>query len=118
VVVFRFAQGEATDPIDTKSFAVAVDGEDRSALFQVSATEAWGPIMRLQAEAGGGLIAAGAHELAARICSSRGACATVVATVVVVPPVARAPEASNPQPERRPSALDRLIAIARKLLLP
>jgi hypothetical protein len=33
VVVFRFAAGEPNDLIDVRSFAVAVDGHDRTQLF-------------------------------------------------------------------------------------
>jgi hypothetical protein len=117
VIVFRFAQGEPSDPIDTRTFAVAVDGEDRTALFQVAALEAWGPLAAARDD-GGDAIAAGPHQVAARVCSSRGACATTSATVMVVPPVARGADADQSESQKRPSVLDRLISITRKLLLP
>ncbi|HEU5184909.1 MAG TPA: hypothetical protein VFU01_10100 [Gemmatimonadaceae bacterium] len=117
VVVFRFAQGEASDPIDTRSFAVAVDGQDRTALFQVAALEAWGPLAPVRND-GGDAIAPGPHQIAARICSSRGACGTTSATVMLVPPVARSLETNTSESQRRPSVLDRIIAITRKLLQP
>ena len=83
IVVFRFAPGESGDPIDAQSFSVTVGGENRSGLFQVAASEAWGPLAPAaagQAEA----MAPGVHAIAARICSVRGACAEVSAMVTVV----------------------------------
>lgn len=82
IVVFRFAPGEADDPIDARSFAVSVDGDDRTPLFQATATEAWGTLAAL----GHSTIPAGAHQIVARICSSRGACAEASAVVTVVAP--------------------------------
>jgi hypothetical protein len=81
-VVFRFALGEPDDPLDTRSFLVAVDGHDRTALFQLSGSQAWGPLV--PPSENGGVLTPGAHQLTARICSSRGACATVSATVTAV----------------------------------
>jgi hypothetical protein len=88
VVVFRFAPGEPNDPIDVRSFAVGVDGHDRTHLFQVNGGEAWGPLAPPDAESA---LEPGSHEIAARICSSRGACADVSATVLVVPSVVPIP---------------------------
>ncbi|HEY2854902.1 MAG TPA: hypothetical protein VGJ18_18740 [Gemmatimonadaceae bacterium] len=42
--MFRFATGDSSDPIDTHSFAVAVDGKDRTALFQEAGDVAFGPL--------------------------------------------------------------------------
>jgi hypothetical protein len=79
VAVLRFMSVEPTDPIDALSFSVAIDGKDRTALFQATQGEAWGPL------AGSGeTLAAGQHELAARICTSHGECGTAKATVTVV----------------------------------
>ena len=88
VVVFRFAQGEPTDPIDLASFAVSVDGEDRTGLFQVATQpigEAWGPLA--DAAAAQEELAVGAHIVAARICTTRGLCGTLQSTMTVMPPV-------------------------------
>ena len=80
VVMFRFASGEPGDPIDAASFAVALDGEDGTAGFQVSATEGWGALVAGTREAA---LALGLHALEARICSARGACATTSTAIVV-----------------------------------
>ena len=80
VVMFRFASGEPGDPIDAASFAVALDGEDRTVGFQVSATEGWGALAAGSREAA---LALGSHALEARICSARGACATTSTAIVV-----------------------------------
>lgn len=79
VAVLRFMSVEPTDPIDALSFSVAVDGKDKTALFQASQGEAWGPLA-----APNEVLAAGQHELAARICTSHGECGTAKATVTVV----------------------------------
>ena len=71
VVVFRFAQGEADDPVDAATFRVSVDGRDRTALFQIAAGQAWGPLGEPSSGASSGtsaLVSAGAHQVAARVC--------------------------------------------------
>ena len=116
VVVFRFAHGEPSDPIDATSFRVAVDGTDRSALFQVSATEAWGPLGVARPEASADSLAVGAHQMEARICSSRGTCAITAATVTVMP----APVKPNPASptDRKARLLDLLLTAAKRLIEP
>jgi hypothetical protein len=79
VVVLRFMSVEAADPINALSFSVAVDGKDKTSLFQASQGEAWGPLVGPDET-----LSAGQHELAARICTSHGACATAKATVMLV----------------------------------
>lgn len=85
VAVFRFNAAEPTDPVDALSFAVAVDGQDRTALFQLVGTEAWG-----QLTPQGHDLSVGPHDVWARICSQRGICsvarATVQATTSATPP--------------------------------
>ena len=68
VVVFRFVQGEPTDPVDARTFAVAVDSQDRTSLFQVTSGEAWGPLADHTQP-----LVLGPHQVSARICSTRGA---------------------------------------------
>lgn len=114
VVVLRFSQGEPNDPIDVGSFAIAVDGQDRTRQFQVTATEAWGP---LGPDAGASPIEAGAHQLAARICSSRGACTELATTVSVVPPAVGGAE-GDPGDSRRRRLLAALLDAVRKILVP
>jgi hypothetical protein len=111
VVVFRFAPGEAADPIDAGSFAVIVDGQSRNALFQVTAGEAWGPIFPTKS---GAESVAGSHQVTARICSTRGACSETSATVVVVGSSAATENAAG----RKRSLVDVLLSVARKLLVP
>lgn len=115
VVVFRFAPGEATDPIDARSFAVTVDGADRTGAFQVTATEAWGLIADPSTESPGGAAADAQYTVAARICSLRGACAGLIATIGTASSPAVAPEVDG---SRRERFIDLLIRAARKLLGP
>jgi hypothetical protein len=116
VVIFRFAPGELTDPLDARSFSVGIDGEDKTALFQVTFGEAWGPL------SGGGEkpIGLGAHQVSARICSTRGACADATTTVTVVPCKTGASSAapSAASRNRRERLLDLVLQAARKLLAP
>lgn len=115
IVVFRFAPGESGDPIDARSFSVTVNTENRSALFQVAASEAWGPL----APAVPGhapAIAPGAHRVAARICSVRGACAEVIAMVTVVASPSSIPEKASV--DRKRTLIDLLLLAARKLINP
>lgn len=116
VVVFRFAAGEPNDPIDVRSFAVAVDGQVHTRLFQVSAGEAWGPLAPLEEDAPP--LDAGAHQLVARICSSRGACAELSATVSVVPSAVEGADSGPPRSLRRRKLLDALLDAVRKILTP
>lgn len=115
IIVFRFIPGSEADPVDARSFAVAVDGESRSALFQVTATEAWGPMVS-RAEGGKSASAVGPRQIAARICSVRGACSEIAATVSVVQSAAAGVE--HIMPDRKRSVIDLLLAAARKLLEP
>lgn len=78
VAVLRFMSVEPTDPIDALSFSVAVDGKDKTALFQATPGEAWGPLAGADET-----LAAGQHELTARICTSHGECGTAKATITV-----------------------------------
>ena len=114
VVVFRFAPGEPNDPIDARTFAVALDGMDRTAQFHITAGEAWGSLAHEPDEAG---LSRGAHQLSARICSARGACVEVSATVSVIegsPAVGEPPEPAADA--RRRKVLDAVITAIRKLL--
>jgi hypothetical protein len=113
VVVFRFAQGEPTDPVDVQSFTVVVDGYDRTSLFQVSAGEAWGPLGDSAHP-----LPAGVHQVTARICSTRGACATVSATVTAVADPAGAATGAVAPARRRAWLVDLVLQAARKLLQP
>lgn len=114
VVVFRFAPGEPGDPLDAASFRVAVDAVDETARFQVAATEAWGAIGPAAADPRA--IAPGPHQIAARICSTRGACASLDATVTVLPPRTAADSSGIKKPGRRERVLDALLAAVKRLL--
>lgn len=111
VVVFRFAAGEQGDPIDARSFAMSVDGRDRTSLFQMTVAEAWGPLISA-AET----INLGRHELVARICSARGACSMTTATIAVSAAglSSDAPASKNQQKKTR--ILDALLGALRTLL--
>ena len=86
VVVLRFAQGEAGDPIDPGSFKVTVDGVDRTALFRVAEGEAWGPLGDASAAGSTGVatgVSPGPRTVSARICSARGVCGVLSVVVDV-----------------------------------
>lgn len=113
VVVFRFAQGEPDDAIDAKSFAVSVDGVDVTPGFQVAGSEAWGSLIGALNEP----LAAGIHQVIARICSARGACGSASASVSVQAPSITQPAAATPA-AKHGHFLDLVVRTARKLLLP
>jgi hypothetical protein len=114
IVVFRFASGDSSDPVDARSFAVSVDGKDASARFQIARDEAWGSLASEPNEPAS--IALGAHQIAARICSIRGACTEVSATATVVVSATSPPKESTPA-DRKRTLIDLLLAAA-KLLSP
>lgn len=94
VVVFRFAQWEADDPVDATSLRVWVDGEDRSRSFQLANGEARGSLAsRLtsgdSATTAGNpaLVTPGVRLVVARLCSTRGVCGEARAPVTVLPAV-------------------------------
>ena len=113
VVVFRFAPGDSTDAVDARSFTITVDGKERSAGFQAAHDMVWGALAPPDEAPG---LSAGAHAIVARICSVRGACGDVSATVMVT--VAGAADANAPAPNRKRTVLDLVLAALRKLLLP
>lgn len=82
-VVLRFAQGEPGDPLDLTSFAVWVDSCDRTALFRVASSEAWGPLAPAAVPGEPVKLRLGVHQVVARICSTRGACSTISVPVEV-----------------------------------
>ncbi|MFL5616046.1 MAG: hypothetical protein ACJ796_20440 [Gemmatimonadaceae bacterium] len=115
VVVFRFAPGDSTDPVDARSFAVSVDANDATPLFQITNELVSGPLS--SPNDSHGPPALGAHQLVARICSMRGACTEITAGVSVAASAAIA----APMPaktSRKQTLLDLLLAAARKLLNP
>ena len=115
-LVFRFAPGDANDPIDAQSFAVTVDGVDHTSRFHVTAAEAWG--MLEDADGGDAAdVGTGVRQVFARVCSTRGACAEVSTTVPVVE-AARANSASSngSSSARRRRVVDAVVAAILRLL--
>lgn len=118
VIVFRFFQGEPADPLEVSSFSVAVDGQDQTALFRITASEAWGPLAD-PAQSSRGPISVGIHQVSARICSSRGTCSTAARTVTVAASPGNQKATDMPAGEtRRQRVFDLLLHAARKLLIP
>ncbi|HEX6252525.1 MAG TPA: hypothetical protein VFZ56_13975 [Gemmatimonadaceae bacterium] len=112
VVVFRFAAGEPGDPVDARSFAVTVDGEDRTELFQLSLAVAWGPLASPD-----DAIEPGSHEVVARICSARGACiATTTLVTVGVSAVNTTESAGGKSTRKKKQLLDALFGALRTLI--
>ena len=108
--VFRYSAGDASDPLDVRSFTVLVDGVDRSSRFRATADAAWG---RIADRDGAGIRA---HEIRGSICSVRRVCTEVVAIVTVIGAPAAKEDAVNK--ERRRRVIDLLLEAARKLLRP
>jgi hypothetical protein len=130
VVVFRFVPGEPNDPIDLASFAVTVDGRDRTPSFQVTSAEAWGSLAEGPAVSTDSSLALGTHQISARICSARGACGVLVTSLTIVPSQLES-RASQPAAEgaaadssgssassRRRRVIDAVLAALSKLLSP
>jgi hypothetical protein len=111
VVVFRFTSVESADPIDARSFAVTVDGKDNTSVFQMTGTEAWGPLMSASQA-----IDLGRHEVVARICSSRGACNTASAVVNVASAGPASGEAAAKGQSKKVKILDALLGAIRTLI--
>jgi hypothetical protein len=80
VVGFRYASSTEADPIDIGSFAVSVDGVDRTPAFTLSPSEGWGALPSGEGRDG---LSLGSHSIEARICSVRGACARVASAILV-----------------------------------
>ena len=76
LIVFRFAAGEANDPIDPSAFRATVDGIDHTSRFRVTPTESWGQLADSAAAAS---LTRSSHLMGARVCSTRGACGSVSA---------------------------------------
>ncbi len=109
-IVFRYAAGEANDPLDLRSFAVRVDGVDRTPHFRVTADAAWGLL------AGAGGRGVHAYDVRARVCSVRGACAEISAIVAVVTSLPTNDDTVNKA--RRGKIIDIALEAARRLLKP
>jgi hypothetical protein len=119
-VVFRFTPGELSDPVDAASLRVTVDGEDRSAHFQVTGTEAWGLLTDPRAGRRRADLRPGVHVVAARICSVRGICASTVVALTALPPGGGHGPIWRPcrpeAPTRLQRVVDLLLAALRKLV--
>jgi hypothetical protein len=112
VVVFRFASGDSTDPVDALSLVVTVDGKDRSALFQSARDMAWGPLAPAEELSS---LSIGSHNVIARVCSIRGICGDAsVPVIVTASPVV----AETPAKNRKRTLMEMLIAAVKKLLEP
>ena len=109
VLVFRFVQGEPSDPLDASSFAVAVNGVARSAAFQVGASEAWGPLSDARA------VPPDSYQVTARICSTRGVCGTTSATVTVASSDAMPDESGGGTMSRMQRVLEIILTVLRRL---
>ena len=115
VIVLRFASAEPLDPLDALSFLLTVDGEDRTALFQLAQGEAWGPLA-----SAGELLSAGQHEVRARICTGHGVCGSAKATVNIVPASSLAQlstgASSSKTSQRRGRVFDAVLQAVRVLI--
>ena len=112
IIALRFVPGDSSDPVDARSFTVAVDGKDRAGLFQLARDMAWGPLAPAEELSS---LAVGAHVVFARICSIRGICAEVNASVNVSAAAAGTETQSG---SRKRTLIDLLLAAMKKLLAP
>ena len=116
ILVFRFTRGEPNDPVDAGTFAVAVNGVDRTSHFQVGPEEAWGP---LGVPAGSdSSLALGTHAVVARICSTRGACAETTASVIAVDASVGARPGSDAGKSTRTRVIELVLDAVRRLIVP
>lgn len=110
-VVFRYAWGDSGDPLDLRTFRVLVDGVDRTSRFRATADAAWGTIVP------GGQPGIRAHDVHARVCTVRGACAELGAVVTVITPPGTANEEA-PAKGRWVKFADVALEMLRRLLRP
>ena len=119
VLVFRFAAADVSDPLDLGSLRVSADGRDVTSGFQVTPNEAWGKL-EPPPLSGVPMVGAGLHAVSARICSLRGSCGAVTASVTVS---AVAPSLESKPNAAKPSAgpqglIGALVKVARKIIGP
>lgn len=118
-LAFRFAAADASDPLDLGSLRIVVDGRDATTCFQVTPNEAWGKLDPPPSSRAS-LVGVGLHAVSARICSLRGACGAVTASVAVspvAPPPENTPNAAKP-PGGPQGLIGALIKVARKIIGP
>jgi hypothetical protein len=115
VLLFHVSPGEPDDPVDLASLLVRVNGEDRTGAFQValveSGHEAWGNLSADDARRP----RAGTIEVMASICSGRGVCAVVRASIEVEEPPRAEPEGARPTSKGR-LVLLLLVELVRRLI--
>ena len=110
-VVFRYATDDAGDPLDLRSFRITVDGVDRTSHFRVTADAAWGSIAQ-GVEAG-----LRAHDVRARVCTTRGVCAELSAVVTVLT-ASREAKSEGARRARWGRVVDVTLEMLRRLMRP
>jgi hypothetical protein len=113
--MFRFSAGDSSDPVDAHSLVVAVDGKDRTTLFQVAGEVAFGPLVPPPNDHQQP-IAVGPHAIAARVCSLRSLCGEVAATVTIAASPALTPDETHVSAIQ--TLLDLLLTLIKRLLTP
>lgn len=116
VLACRFSAADASDPLDLGSLRVALDGRDITPLFRTTPNESFASLVAGTAAAPG--VVAGPHTVSGRICSLRGACATVTATVHVVGIVPPEPPATAKTPAGPNGLIGVLVKLTRKVIGP
>jgi hypothetical protein len=114
VAVFRFMTNEPMDPIDALTFSVTVDGKDRTSLFQLAQSEAWGRLADPK-EA----ISAGPHDVVARICTAHGECGSTKSSITIVSSNSLLPatsKAADKAKQTKTKILDAVLQAARVLI--
>jgi len=113
VAVFRFMTNEPLDPIDALTFSVSVDGKDRTPLFQLAQSEAWGRLAE-QTET----LTAGPHDVVARICTAHGECGSTKSSITIVGgnSVSATTKAGDKAKQTKTKILDAVLQAARVLI--
>ena len=117
VLVFRFTAADPSEPLDLGSLRVLMDDKDVTNAFHITPNESWGTLPLPSPVGAPGV--AGLHTVRGRICSLRGACGTVAATVsVMAEQTAASPPNAGASTGRPKGLLGALVKLTRKVIGP
>jgi hypothetical protein len=116
VLAFRFSAADGSDPLDLGSLRVTLDRRDTTPLFRTTPNESFASLPAGTPSAPG--VASGPHMVSGRICSLRGACATVTATVHVVGIAPAEPPTASKTSVGPNGLLGVLVKLTRKVIGP
>jgi hypothetical protein len=118
VLVFRFTAADPSEPLDLGSLRVLMDDQDVTNAFHITPNESWGTLP-LPGSVVAPTVGAGLHTVRGRICSLRGACGTVAATVsVTAEQTAASPPNAGASTGVPKGLLGALVKLTRKVIGP